>query len=64
MINLAGQKFRSTGSIFLISGGVTAKVRTINLPGIFLKVVHAIDKVLISVSGNLFALQRQIVLMK
>lgn len=50
--------------IFLISGGVTAKVRTINLPVIVLRVVYVIDQVLIAVARDLFALQRQIVLMK
>jgi len=50
--------------IFPLSGGVTAKAKTINLPFWVLKIVDTIDKGLIFISPQLFALQRRIVLEK
>lgn len=50
--------------IFIISGGVTAKVKTINLPRKILRYIDKFDDILISVSKNTFPLQRNIVLEK
>ncbi len=51
-------------SIFPLSGGVTAKTKTIKLPMIMLNLFNTIDKILVAISKNTFALQRQIVLEK
>ena len=48
--------------ILLISGGVTAKTKTVNLPLVVLNFVNKIDDFLIKLNKNIFALQRQIVL--
>jgi len=48
--------------IFLLSGGVIAKTKTINLPRLILKFVDKCDDLLIMLSKKTFALQRQIVL--
>jgi SAM-dependent methyltransferase len=50
--------------IFLISGGVTAKAPTLNLPKSVLDIIFFIDKTLIRISKNTFSLQVQIVLEK
>jgi SAM-dependent methyltransferase len=50
--------------IFLISGGVTAKTKTVNLPRFLLEILHIIDNVLIFISKGIFALQHQVVLRK
>lgn len=51
-------------TIFPLSGGVTAKTKTIQLPKVILDFFNFIDNVLIGISKNTFALQRQIVLEK
>ncbi|MDI9319580.1 MAG: methyltransferase domain-containing protein [Phycisphaerales bacterium] len=51
-------------TIFPLSGGVTAKTKTIQLPKTILNFFNFIDKALIGISQNTFALQRQIVLVK
>ncbi len=48
--------------IFPLSGGVIAKTKTVNLPNTILKLIDIIDSILISISKNVFPLQRQIVL--
>ncbi|MBI2145822.1 class I SAM-dependent methyltransferase [Candidatus Woesearchaeota archaeon] len=50
--------------IFPLSGGVTAKAKTINLPWNILKVIDTIDSFLIFAAPMVFALQRRIVLEK
>ena len=50
--------------IFPISGGVTAKTKTIQLPQWILILIFRIDKILISFSKKIFALQMQLVLTK
>lgn len=57
------QKF-SEFFIFPLSGGVTAKAKTINLPWKILKLVDIFDTALVSVSPKIFALQRRIILKK
>lgn len=49
---------------FLNSGGVIAKTASIPLPTILLKILNLIDKALIKIAPNTFAMQRQIVLKK
>ncbi len=51
-------------SIFPLSGGVTAKTKTVQLPKWGLKFFRGIDNLLIAISPNTFALQRKIVLKK
>lgn len=51
-------------SIFPLSGGVTAKTKTIQLPLFILKAFAFFDKILIAILPNTFALQRKIVLEK
>lgn len=51
-------------TIFPLSGGVTAKTKTIQLPKSILNFFNFIDNTLIGISKNTFALQRQIVLVK
>ncbi len=51
-------------TIFPLSGGVTAKTKTLQLPLFLLKFFTALDKVLIAISRNTFSLQRKIVLQK
>jgi len=48
--------------IFLISGGVTAKTKTIHLPRWVLNIINAFDRLLIAISKKVFALQIQVVL--
>lgn len=50
--------------IFLISGGVTAKRKTLNLPQSILKAIDKLDEILISLFPALFALGRRVVLQK
>ncbi len=50
--------------IFLLSGGVIAKTKTIQLPMVGLKAVHQIDKVLAKLLPGIFALSRKVVLQK
>lgn len=50
--------------IFLLSGGVTAKTFTINLPRPALKVVDALDRFLIWLAPSCFALSKEVVLRK
>jgi SAM-dependent methyltransferase len=50
--------------IFPLSGGVTAKTKTIQLPRALLNFFNAIDNLLVSISKDTFALQRRIVLEK
>lgn len=50
--------------IFLNSGGVTSKTFYIPLNIFFLNILNFIDKVLIKIFPNIFALGRQIVLKK
>ena len=48
--------------IFLLSGGVIAKTKTINLPRYVLKVVDKLDDICIAFGKKIFPLQRQLVL--
>jgi ubiquinone/menaquinone biosynthesis C-methylase UbiE len=50
--------------VFIISGGVTAKTKTLNIPKPVLIGFYCIDKLLMLAAKNIFALQRQIVLQK
>lgn len=50
--------------IFPLSGGVTSKTKTFNLPYPILKVVDKLDDFLIAVAPSIFALGRQVVLQK
>lgn len=50
--------------MFVNSGGVIAKTASVPLPNLLLSFVSAIDSVLVKISPNTFALQRQIVLQK
>ncbi len=50
--------------IFPLSGGVTGKMKTINLPISVLKVLHNIDNILIKFFPKIFALGRRVVLRK
>ncbi len=51
-------------SIFPLSGGVTAKTKTLLLPLTILRLFNGMDNLLIAISKNTFALQRQLVLEK
>ncbi|MFN8369422.1 MAG: class I SAM-dependent methyltransferase [Bacteriovoracaceae bacterium] len=50
--------------IFLISGGIRNKSKTIQLPFVVLKMVHILDKFLIYLMPQFFALSKKIVLRK
>jgi SAM-dependent methyltransferase len=50
--------------VYLNSGGIIAKTIYVPLPEIFLRILASIDKFLIAVAPDFFALQRQIVLRK
>jgi SAM-dependent methyltransferase len=50
--------------VYLNSGGIIAKTVSVPLPTFLLKVLGLMDKVLIGIAPNIFALQRQIVLRK
>ena len=50
--------------IFLLSGGVVAKTRTVNLPHSALRIIDKFDDALISMFPQIFGLQRKIVLRK
>lgn len=50
--------------IFPLSGGVTAKTKTFNLPYPILKMVAKLDDFLIDIAPSIFALGRQVVLKK
>lgn len=49
-------------TIFMLSGGVIKKILTVNLPRFILNLFSQVDKVLIKISKDLFAVQIQIVL--
>lgn len=57
------QKF-SEFLIFPLSGGVTAKIKTLSLPVSILKIIDEIDNFLVSLWPGIFALQRRIILIK
>jgi len=61
-----GMKFISNNYeefiIFLISGGVTAKIKTINLPERILKIIDKFDNLLVKLMPSIFALQRKVIL--
>jgi SAM-dependent methyltransferase len=48
--------------VYLNSGGIIAKTVFIPLPNLLLKLLSGIDKILVGMAPNFFALQRQIVL--
>jgi SAM-dependent methyltransferase len=50
--------------LFLNSGGVIAKTKFLRLPKFLLNLISRIDKILVGISPQTFALQRQIVLRK
>ncbi len=50
--------------IFPLSGGVTIKIKTINLPYILLTMIDKIDEILVFLMPKVFALQRRVVLNK
>lgn len=50
--------------IFALSGGVTAKVKTVNLPLFMLGAIDKLDDFLIKIAPSIFALGRRIVLQK
>lgn len=50
--------------IFVLSGGVIVRTQTINLPVSILKLIDSIDKLLIKIAPNIFALGRSVVLQK
>jgi SAM-dependent methyltransferase len=50
--------------VYLNSGGIIAKTTSVPLPTFMLKMLGGIDKTLIGIAPNVFALQRQIVLKK
>lgn len=50
--------------LFLLSGGVNAKVRTINLPRSILKVIRGLDSLLVKIAPSIFAMGRKVVLEK
>lgn len=50
--------------LFPLSGGVVAKVKTVNLPRFLLNIVNGIDTVLVAVFPGIFALSRRIVLIR
>lgn len=52
------------GLIFPLSGGVTAKAPTINLPFFMLRGVALLDRLLIALAPSVFALGRRVVLKK
>ncbi len=56
------EQYYSEFLIFLLSGGVTAKSRTINIKSSLLKIIDSLDKSLVKSFPDYFALQRIIVL--
>lgn len=50
--------------LFLMSGGVTAKTRTINLPRPALRVIDRLDRMLVALAPSVFALSKEVVLRK
>ena len=58
--------FHEYSEVFMLplSGGVIAKAKTLNLTRSILSIIRALDNLLVSISPNLFALQRRIVLEK
>ena len=50
--------------IYILSGGVVAPPKTINLPRNLLNVIHKLDHLLIRIAPNFFALGRSVVLEK
>lgn len=55
---------KNEGFIFPLSGGVIAKNKIPELPIWFLVIIHSIDKVLIKLLPNVFALGRSVVIIK
>jgi SAM-dependent methyltransferase len=55
---------KNEGFIFPLSGGVIAKTKLPELPTWFLKIVSFIDKILIKLFPNIFALGRSVVIQK
>ena len=55
---------KNEGFIFPLSGGVIAKIKILELPNWFLKIVYFIDKILINLFPNIFALGRSVVIQK
>jgi hypothetical protein len=53
---------KNEGFIFPLSGGVIAKTKLPEFPTWFLKVVYSIDKLLIKLFPNIFALGRSVVI--
>jgi SAM-dependent methyltransferase len=51
-------------SIFLLSGGVIAKTRTIPLPFFALRIANMIDDMLVTIAPGIFALGRRVVIRK
>ena len=51
-------------TMFPLSGGVTAKAKTIELPTPLLKIVDSIDRFLCRLSPKIFAMGRAVVLRK
>ncbi len=50
--------------IFLLSGGVIAKTKTVSLPHPLLQLIHKLDQLLIKLMPSIFALGRQVVIQK
>lgn len=67
-MELPGLKIRSDHFneclIFLISGGVTAKFKTIQMPYAILKLIDLFDEILVRVAPSFFSLGRKIVIQK
>jgi SAM-dependent methyltransferase len=55
---------KNEGFILPLSGGVISKVKMIELPNWFLEIVNFIDKVLISIAPNIFAMGRSVIIKK
>lgn len=51
-------------AIFLLSGGVIAKTKTIPLPLFALRIVHWVDNALVAIAPQVFALGRRVVIQK
>lgn len=55
---------KNEGFIFPLSGGVIAKTKIPELPTWFLKIIYFVDKLLIKLMPNIFALGRSVVIQK
>lgn len=66
--NMAGYRIRknelSECFIWLLSGGVIVRMKTINLPRFLLKIIDRLDMLLIKVAPKMFAFGRSVVLEK